>query len=165
MGDTEDTREDSTDSQRLDPEERLPQVAISQRHIPFLPPHEFPTHFATYPLRRPCSVIPEGFAALHVDQTSALNLELLELAMAALVPIEAPADDANAAAAASPTSQVDQQAHMPLDPLIEDSEMLDLAVAAIKERDSQPGTNAVEAAVGEFHAHCLSCHQFQSVMN
>jgi hypothetical protein len=159
MGDTENTGEDSTNSGRFNSEDSLSEAAISQPKIPFLAPDDFPTHFSTFPLRRPRSAVPEGL----LEQQSALDvqsvmddLELLELATAALdpeIPVEAPAD--NAAAASLLTSQHDQRAQSPIGPQIEDSEMLDLAAAALQGWDSQAGTNAKRAAV-EFPAPCLN---------
>src|SRR6201994_1776946 len=129
-------------------EDSMPQATISQSIIPDLASDDIPTHFASFPLRRPRSAIPEGLIPFNAGQpstpvptgtseqksmkTSIDKANLLYLARSAInewnpdaFPIDTPATDA---AAAEHPSRPSQQPSSPE----KRTQMLRLATASLE---------------------------------
>jgi hypothetical protein len=55
-------------------EQSLPHSVVCQSAVPELASDDIPTHFASLPLRRPCSAVPEGLPGFNITQTSPPDL-------------------------------------------------------------------------------------------
>jgi hypothetical protein len=101
-------------------EQSLPHSVVYQSPVPELASDDIPTHFASLPLRRPRSAVPEGLPAFNITQTSPPDLS----------------------GTAHPAIQTPES----MQPEINDADLLALASTAIQTQTPPSGTVDIHAA-------------------